>query len=61
MEAIGAIGLTESDLQCNEVVEKFVNQLSEETFGEFYHAISGEVLDTDLIKKPREAEVDTFR
>ncbi len=38
-----AIGFTESDLKYSEVVEKFTNQLSDETFGEFYDAIYGEV------------------
>ncbi len=32
MEAVGAVGLSESDLKYNEVVEKFINRLSEETF-----------------------------
>ena len=36
MEEIGAVGFTESDLKHNEAVEKFINQLSEETFAEFY-------------------------
>ncbi len=33
---------------------------SGETFGEFYDAISGEVLDSELIEKAREAEMETF-
>ena len=61
MEIIGAIGFNESDLKYDEAVEKFINQLCEETFGEFYDAISGEVLDEELIKKAREAEMQTFR
>ena len=61
MQAIGAIGFNESDLKRKEVVEKFVNQLCEETFGEFYDAISGEVLDVELIKKAREAEMETLK
>ncbi len=40
MEAIGAIGFNESDLKHNEAVEKFINQLCEETFGEIFDAIS---------------------
>ncbi len=39
MEAIGAIGLNESDLKYDEAVEKFINQLGRETCGEFYDAI----------------------
>ncbi len=35
--------------------------MSEETFAELYVAISGEVLDSELIKKTREAELETFR
>ncbi len=42
MEAIGSNRFNESDLKYNEVVEKFVDQLYEATFGEFYDAISGE-------------------
>ncbi len=42
MVAIGDIGLNESDLKYNEAVEKFINQRSEETFGEFHDAISGD-------------------
>ncbi len=61
MEVIGAIGLNQSDLKYDEAVEKFINQLSEETFGEFYDAISGEVLDGELIQKAREAEMETFK
>ena len=61
MEAIGAIEFNDSDLKCDEVVEKFSNQLREETFGGLYDAISGEVLDSELIKKAREAEMETFR
>ncbi len=61
MEAIGASGFSESDLKYNEVVEKFIHRLSEETFGQFYDAISGEVLGSELIKKAREAEMGTFR
>ena len=34
-------------------MENFINQLSEETFGEFFDAISGEGLDSELIKKAR--------
>ena len=45
MEAIGAVGFNESDLKYNEVVDKFINQLCQETFGEFNGAISGEVVD----------------
>ncbi len=48
-------------MKCNEVVEEFINQSSEETFGESYDAIFGEVLDSELIKKAREAEMETFR
>ncbi len=61
MEAIGAIGFNESNLNHNEVVKKFINQLGEETFGEFYDAIFGEVLDSELSEKVKEAEVETFR
>ncbi len=61
MEAIGVIGFNESDLKYNEAVDKFINQLFEETFGEFYDAISGEVLDAQLCKKAREAEMQTFK
>jgi hypothetical protein len=61
MEAIGAIRLNESDLKHNEVVEKFIDQLCEETFGEFYDAISGEALDSELIEKAREAEKETLK
>ncbi len=57
VEATGAIGLNESDLKHNEVEDKFSNQSSEETFGELRDAISGEVLDSELIKKVREAEM----
>ncbi len=57
METIGAIGFNESDLKYGEVVEKFIDQLREETFGEVYDAISGEVLDSELIEKAREAEM----
>ncbi len=42
-------------------MEKFINQLSEETLGESYDPISGEVLDVDLIKKAREAEMETLK
>ncbi len=61
IEAIGAVGLNESGLKCNEAVEKFIKLLSQETFGEFYDAISREVLDSELIKKAKEAEMETFR
>ena len=42
-------------------MEKFINQLCDETFGELHDAISGEVLDGELIKKAREAEMETFK
>ncbi len=61
MEAIGATGFTASDLKYDEAVEKLINQLREETFGKFYDAISGEVLNGVLIKKAREAEMETFK
>ncbi len=61
MEAIGTIGLNESDLKYNEAVEKLISQLCEGTFGEFYDAVSGEVLGSELIKKAREAGMETFR
>ncbi len=61
MEATGASGLNESDLKYDEMVEKRISQLSEETFGEFYDTISGEVLESKLIKKAREAEMEPFK
>ncbi len=62
METIGAIGFNESDLKYDEAVEKFINELCDETFGEFYDAISGEGLDGELmIKKAREADVETLK
>ncbi len=45
IEEIGAVGLTESDLKHDEAVEKIISLLLEDTCGEFYDAISGEVLD----------------
>ncbi len=42
-------------------MEKFINQLCHETFGEFRDAMWGEALDGDLIKKAREAETETFK
>ncbi len=42
MEAIGAVGFSESGSKYNEVLDKFINQLCEETIGEFPEAISGE-------------------
>ena len=39
-----------------EAVEKFINQVCVETFGEFYDAIFGEVLDGELIEKARERQ-----
>ncbi len=41
MEAIGAVALSESDWKYNDAMERFINQLYEETSGEFYDAISG--------------------
>ncbi len=49
MGVIGASGFNESDLKFDDVVEKFIKQLSEDTFGEFYDVISGEVLDVEFI------------
>ncbi len=43
VEATGTILLNESDLKYDEVVGNFINQLSEETFGELYGTISGKV------------------
>ncbi len=40
MMVIEAVGFTESHLQYDEALEKFINQVCEETFGEFYDAIS---------------------
>ncbi len=54
-------GFSESDLKHNEVVEKFINQRSEKTSGEFYDTISGEVMDSDFIEKAREAKMETFK
>ncbi len=48
-------------MQYNKVVENLTNQLREESMGEFYDAISGEVLDGELSKKAREAEMETFK
>ncbi len=42
-------------------MQKFINQLCEETVGEFYDAISGEVLADELIENAREIEMDTFK
>ncbi len=53
--------LNESDLSYDAAVGKFINQLCDETFGEFYDTISGEVLDVELVKKAREAEMETFK
>ncbi len=61
MEVVLAMGFNESDLKYDEAVEKFINQSSEETFGEFFGAISRAVLDGELIKKAREAEKETFK
>ncbi len=61
MEATGAVGFAESDLKYDGAVEKFIDQLREETFDEFYDAISREVLDSELIKKTREAELESFK
>ncbi len=47
MGAIGAVGLSESDWTYIEAAENFINLLCEETFGEFYDAISGEALDSE--------------
>ncbi len=46
---------------CDEPVEKLINQLCEETVGESYDAISGEVSDGELIKNAREVEMETFK
>ncbi len=35
--------------------------MCEETLGEFHDAISGEVLDGELIKKARDSEMETFK
>ena len=59
-EAIGAIGFSELDLKYNEVVGKFINQLCEETSGELYDAIFGQVLDGELVKEAREAQTETI-
>ncbi len=42
-------------------MEKFIAQLGEETFGEFYEAISGEVLDGELIKKASDVDLETLK
>ncbi len=42
-------------------MEKIINQLGAETFGEFWDAISGEVLDGELFEKAEEAEMETFK
>ncbi len=34
--------------------------MCEETFGEFYDVVSGDVLDGGFIKMAREAEMETF-
>ncbi len=34
MEVFGAVGCTETDLTYDDAVDKFINQLCEETFGE---------------------------
>ncbi len=54
MEAIGAGDFSESDLKYNEVVEKLINQLCGETFGEFCDVIAEEVSDSELIKQARQ-------
>ncbi len=62
MEALGAIGLNESDSKYNGVVmERFIDQLCEETFRKFCDSISGEVVHGELIKEAREAEMETFK
>ncbi len=60
IEEIGAVGFAESDLKHDEAVEKFINQLCEETFGEYYDAMTGEVLGGELIEA-REVEVEPFK
>ncbi len=41
MQETGAVGFAESDLKHGEAVEKFINQMCEETYCEFDEAISG--------------------
>jgi hypothetical protein len=60
-EVFGAAGFAESDLRYVEAVEKFIDQLCEETFGDVYDAISGEVLGGELINKAREVEMQMFK
>ena len=60
MNEIGAVGFVESDYKYNEVIEKFIGELCEETF-EVYDGISGELRDNELITKARGVETETFK
>ncbi len=61
IKKIGAISLGESVAQFDELVFELISSLGEETEEQCHGTISAELLDSELVKETRKAEMKTFR
>ena len=61
IKEIGAVACGESDVKFDEMAIMLVDELHQDQGEEYYDAISGEAMDSELIKKAREIEMETYK